>query len=182
MGTGLLGKRLPIDFAAKLNGPWRFRLVRVADPTGVSGTGHIADGVQFRDGTCVLRWNTEHSSTAVYASHKELMAIHGHNGGTMCEWVEGEASAAYRRAVADAEQDSFENCPFASIGGLDCRHEPRAPEYVEDPDVADYVAGYIDTARVMYGEDWQTCEFSWAPAMVLGDAKPPPVAPSKGVA
>lgn len=67
--------------------PLTFRLMRKADVSGTSGTGHVADGVQFPDGTCVLRWRTAKSSTAVYASHADLMAIHGHDGATVCEWA-----------------------------------------------------------------------------------------------
>jgi hypothetical protein len=37
----------------------RFRLVRDRDVSGVSGTGIVAEGTMFSDGTCVLRWLTE---------------------------------------------------------------------------------------------------------------------------
>mgnify|MGYP006319141211 CR=1 FL=1 len=80
--------------------PFTFCLVRKADVSGTSGTGHVADGVQFPDGTCVLRWRTARSSTAVYSSHADLMAIHGHDGATVCEWA--MAPADVRRAGAPA--------------------------------------------------------------------------------
>lgn len=64
-----------------------FRLVREEDPTGISGTGEIAEGVEFSDGSCVLRWTTEHVSTSVYSSIEELEAIHGHEGATRVVWV-----------------------------------------------------------------------------------------------
>lgn len=67
--------------------PRLFQLVRHEDETGISGTGAVAEGVKFSDGTCVLRWLTEHSSTAVYASISELEAIHGHNGKTEVVWL-----------------------------------------------------------------------------------------------
>jgi hypothetical protein len=60
----------------------RFHLIRYEDETGVSGTGHIADGCVFDDGTAVLRWRTRHSSTAVYQSIAHVELIHGHNGAT----------------------------------------------------------------------------------------------------
>lgn len=59
-----------------------FYLERDVDASGVSGTGRVAQGFVFKDGTCALRWLTEHRSTAVYASLAELEAIHGHNGST----------------------------------------------------------------------------------------------------
>lgn len=68
----------------------RFHLVRTEDESGISGTGHIADGVMFSDGACVLRWRTTLRSTGFYGSHEDLMAIHGHGGKTRCEWVDTE--------------------------------------------------------------------------------------------
>lgn len=58
----------------------RFRLDRHEDASGVSGTGCVAQGVVFEDGTAVLRWLTKHRSTAFYASLEELEAIHLHGG------------------------------------------------------------------------------------------------------
>jgi len=66
----------------------RFHLVRVEDVSGVSGTGRVCEGLQFSDGTCVLRWLTEFRSTAVYASVEDVHRIHGHNGATRLEWVD----------------------------------------------------------------------------------------------
>jgi len=64
-----------------------FRLVRTEDVSGISGTGIIAEGVQFSSGKCVLAWTTEYQSVAVYDSIEELDAIHGHNGRTHIEWL-----------------------------------------------------------------------------------------------
>ena len=66
--------------SAELSGPWRFRLVRVVDETGVSGVGHVADGAQFQDGTCVLRWRGVHASTAFYTSVEDLQKVWGPPG------------------------------------------------------------------------------------------------------
>lgn len=59
-----------------------FFLVREVDISGVSGTGRVAEGFVFEDGTTALRWLTEHRSTAIYSSLDTLDAIHGHNGST----------------------------------------------------------------------------------------------------
>lgn len=64
-----------------------FALMREVDETGISGTGMVAEGVQFSDGTCVLRWTSEHRSTAVYADIETLVAVHGHNGSTRVEFA-----------------------------------------------------------------------------------------------
>lgn len=60
----------------------RFHLERDDDVSGVSGTGVVAEGVEFTDGTAAMRWRTGLSSTAIYNSTSELEAIHGHGGAT----------------------------------------------------------------------------------------------------
>lgn len=59
-----------------------FHLNRVTDETGISGTGRVAEGVQFGNGWCALVWLTKHTSCAFYTSIDEVQAIHGHNGKT----------------------------------------------------------------------------------------------------
>lgn len=68
----------------------RFRLKRNEDESGVSGTGYVAEGVQFSDGTCAMHWLSATSCTAVYHSHVELIFIHGHGGKTEIEWSDPE--------------------------------------------------------------------------------------------
>jgi hypothetical protein len=65
-----------------------FWLFRERDATGVSGIGIVAEGVQFTDGTCVLRWLTDTTSTAVYRSIADVHSIHGHGGLTRVLWGE----------------------------------------------------------------------------------------------
>ncbi len=63
-----------------------FYLERLIDETGISGTGLVCEGVEFSDGTCVMKWLTETSSTAIYNNAEELMQIHGHGGKTVLRW------------------------------------------------------------------------------------------------
>jgi hypothetical protein len=63
-----------------------FHLLRLIDVTGISGTGRIAEGVQFTGGQCVLHWLTGVSSIAVYNSTDDLLHIHGHGGDTLLVW------------------------------------------------------------------------------------------------
>lgn len=65
-----------------------FVLDRLEDETGISGTGIVAEGVLFSDGTCALRWRTETASTGVYASTEDVEAIHGHGGKTVIRWFD----------------------------------------------------------------------------------------------
>jgi len=68
----------------------RFELHRVEDPSGISGTGVIAEGVLFTDGAATLRWMTKFRSTGFYASMADLEAIHGHGGMTKTVWLDPE--------------------------------------------------------------------------------------------
>ncbi|KKK71912.1 hypothetical protein LCGC14_2909180 [marine sediment metagenome] len=66
----------------------RFCLQRADDETGVSGEGRVAEGVEFSDGTCALRWLTHTACTGNYANTKQLVLIHGHGGKTRLVWVD----------------------------------------------------------------------------------------------
>lgn len=59
-----------------------FQLHRKRDVSGISGTGIVAEGVQFTDNTCVIRWFSKFPSTNIYASMTDLLNIHGHDGMT----------------------------------------------------------------------------------------------------
>jgi hypothetical protein len=65
-----------------------FHLVRKIDETGISGTGIVAEGIQFWNGKCVMCWKTQPAtSVAVYDSIDALITIHGHQGKTIVEWI-----------------------------------------------------------------------------------------------
>lgn len=66
----------------------RFELHRDQDASGVSGTGVVAQGIQFDDGTCALRWLSQHRSTAMYESVRDIELIHGHGGLTRLVWLD----------------------------------------------------------------------------------------------
>lgn len=76
--------------------PSPFVLCRDTDVTGVSGTGVVAEGVQFGDGTVVIRWRGENASTVIWESLAHAMAIHGHDGKTRAIWM---ASASMESAL-----------------------------------------------------------------------------------
>lgn len=68
----------------------RFHLERDEDTTGISGTGRVAEGVQFQNGKCSMAWLTEWTSVAVYESIHHVEAIHGHEGKTRIVWDDQE--------------------------------------------------------------------------------------------
>jgi hypothetical protein len=71
----------------------RFLLRRASDPTGVSGAGVIALGVQFPDGRCVLQWAPPAQSLVIHAGAAEIEGIHGHGGQTVLEWIDEAPNA-----------------------------------------------------------------------------------------
>jgi hypothetical protein len=65
-----------------------FFLNRKVDISGISGTGHVAEGFVFDNGVVAMTWLTKFTSTTVYQSIKHVEQIHGHEGATEIEWVE----------------------------------------------------------------------------------------------
>lgn len=66
----------------------RLKLERDEDVTGISGVGTVAYGVQFPDGTIVLRWDTKVRSTVFYDSIEDVITITGHGGRTRVVWLD----------------------------------------------------------------------------------------------
>lgn len=69
-----------------------FELHRDVDHSGLSGTGVVADGAVFPDGTTVLRWRETNNgdlrpTTAVFESVASVEATHGHGGSTRIVWT-----------------------------------------------------------------------------------------------
>ena len=70
-----------------------FLVIRDEDVTGISGTGIVAEGVEFKDGTTVMRWlpagtarpEVVKPTTVIHESVDSVIALHGHNGKT---WVQ----------------------------------------------------------------------------------------------
>jgi len=72
-----------------------FVLVRERDETGFSGTGMVAEGVEFGDGRVVMRWVTNGvHSMVLHASIDELLKVHGHNGASRIEWLAEQGEKA----------------------------------------------------------------------------------------
>jgi len=94
----------------------RFELHREVDASGTSGTGVVAEGVEFTDGTAALRWKVQLKSTAVYNNVVELEAIHGHNGQTKVVWI--DATAEMHKAQIERLWERANGCPPSE--GTDC--------------------------------------------------------------
>ncbi|MFI6679218.1 hypothetical protein [Kribbella sp. NPDC050470] len=68
--------------------PQTFELVRYTDISGVSGTGVVAEGCVFTDGSVALRWHGANPSTAVWPDLDSILAVHGHCGATVVRWLD----------------------------------------------------------------------------------------------
>jgi hypothetical protein len=67
----------------------RFQLVRHEDPTGVSGTGVVADGIVWPDQTATIHWRGTHASYVHWPRGiASVEAIHGHGGATTIDWID----------------------------------------------------------------------------------------------
>ena len=63
-----------------------FKLRRLEDVSGVSGTGIVAEGVEFHDGQVVMSWLGVHHTMVVAPNIQEIERIHGHGGKSVVEW------------------------------------------------------------------------------------------------
>jgi hypothetical protein len=66
-----------------------FVLARAVDHTGASGTGIVADGILWPDGTVSIRWRGPRPSIVFWGSLADAEAVHGHEGSTRFVWESG---------------------------------------------------------------------------------------------
>lgn len=68
----------------------RFVLQRDEDETGVSGTGVVAEGVEFSNGVVALHWTSDFPTSVVF-HHRGMESVehvHGHSGKTKILWLD----------------------------------------------------------------------------------------------
>ena len=73
---------------AKESAMRRFILDRSFDATGTSGTGVVAEGVQFSSGNVVIHLLSQLEAINVYGNAMVLEQLHGHNGNTVIKWLD----------------------------------------------------------------------------------------------
>lgn len=66
-----------------------FQLHRTEDISGISGTGTVAEGVQFTDGTVAVRWLNKdiRPTTVIHDDIESVITLHGHGGATQVVWL-----------------------------------------------------------------------------------------------
>ncbi len=81
---------------------------RHEDVHGVSGTGVVAEVIEFSDGSAVARWLGKDAMSNVAAGVKNITNVHGHGGKMEIEWLweqEPDADpmdAVFERKIAEA--------------------------------------------------------------------------------
>jgi len=77
----------PVEHPADV--PRRFYLRRNVDVTGASGTGVVAHGVMWPDGTASVRWATERKSIVFWdGGFEDTEAVHGPGGATQLVFID----------------------------------------------------------------------------------------------
>jgi len=76
----------------------RFVLDRNTDVTGVSGTGVVAEGVEFSNGVIALQWLSEFPTSVVFHQRglESVLAVHGHDGRTVVRFLDGPSAGVPR--------------------------------------------------------------------------------------
>jgi hypothetical protein len=105
-----------------------FHLQRDTDVSGVSGTGVVADGVIWPDGTVSVRWRGQHPSIVFWRSLDSVKVIHGHDGATRIVLPSSERARLGR--IADAH--SKDEGPHGMTNGhcVECGLPWECPTYV----------------------------------------------------
>ena len=71
----------------------RFKVKRVEDESGVSGTGIVAEGLEFDDGYVAMRWLSNKPSVTIFGNIKHVKDLHGHEGKTKIVWIDPDPNA-----------------------------------------------------------------------------------------
>jgi len=81
----------------------RFLLEREEDVHGNSGTGIVAQGVQFDNGLVAFTWLTHYESMTFFQSIEALKKLHGHNGKNTIVWIDKDEETCKERVIEEGE-------------------------------------------------------------------------------
>jgi hypothetical protein len=126
-------------FHAPDDGAKPFVLQRITDVSGVSGTGVVAHGVEFPDGTVALRWVGGNPTSVVFHDNgmASVEAIHGHGGNTRIVWTY-EDMGPRAAEMDECEARGFEQGVKAARDAVLMAAE--AGDYLDMVDLADTLA------------------------------------------
>lgn len=120
--------------------PRRFYLQRDVDPTGVSGTGIVADGVVWPDNSVSVRWRGERPSIVFWASFSDVLAIHGHNGATKVVWIDPSSGGMRLARIAEGHSKNLTAGGMTSGDCNECGWSWPCPTYVWATTERDYLS------------------------------------------
>lgn len=66
----------------------RWELHRFEDVSGVSGTGKVAEGIEFSNGKCAFTWLSEWPMVITADNLADIRRVHGHGGKTVVVYVD----------------------------------------------------------------------------------------------
>ena len=102
-----------------------FQLVREEDESGVSGTGVVAQGVEFDNGMVAFSWISPHIKIDIALNIKTVGKVHGHEGKTRVVWIfDTDPADTVSDEVVVPEDKTEEKPPEA----------PKTTEKTEDED------------------------------------------------
>lgn len=78
----------------------RFYLLRKEDVSGVSGTGKVAEGVEFENGMCALSFSSSYQHVNTYANLRAVEEVHGHEGRTEVVFIDEHNEQAPEKSAA----------------------------------------------------------------------------------
>lgn len=96
-----------------------FKLDRHEDIHGKSGTGIVAQGVEFDDGTVAMRWLTDTNSTVLFDSVEDVEKIHGHEGKSAIVWDDDKVSSIFSKVVSKVQKKARVYLPDHTQEGKD---------------------------------------------------------------
>jgi hypothetical protein len=80
--------------------PQVFVLLRIRDDSGVSGTGVVAEGVVWWNGSASACWRGDTPSVAFFPGGvAAIEAVHGHGGDTWVHYIDGPDALAELEAL-----------------------------------------------------------------------------------
>lgn len=103
------------------NPPRFFRLVRLNDISGVSGTGHVADVVVFSDGEAAVHWLGDYATTTPHPkglASVERIHLHGGASRLVEQSVDGPGSQEARDMAAILSD--LDRCQHGRHQGDEC--------------------------------------------------------------
>lgn len=129
----------------------RFQLKRIVDTSGISGTGIVAEGVEFTDGTVAIRWRTKYSSTVFWQSMQEVEAVHCHGGNSVIDWLDkGNNNVAL---VLEVSKGRTNTLPSYERFSVTCVQDGRvsglmwSPSWGEPPKAGDKIEIEFDAIK-----------------------------------